>query len=277
MANGDGSDSEGSSDGEGVDRTGAKASASGVYRPPRLAPVPYTGDERKGKKVRKPPAGNALVRDMATTMANASNPYIESTSGLSITPSLQSRKASKLKDIERYEEENFTRLFMTKKDAKRRRMDEEDIALGGTGSREDLMAGSKGVRGKKSHGLENEFDDLLGSIGKKRKTGAADGYSAFLSLLCRTLTRSLALATTHFALCGERSGQHRATTSLSTPPGSSASLADQETRRSEGDLKTPSIVNRRGAKGAEGFRRTSLLILCLYRCCCHLTNSAETQ
>ena len=130
-----------------------------------------------GKKVRERPAGNALIRDMATSLTNsASNPYIESTSGLSITPSLASHKANKLADIERYEEENYTRLFLTKKDAKRRRMDEEDIALGGTGSREDLMAGSKGVRGKKSHGFENEFDDLLGTIGKKRKTGAADGW-----------------------------------------------------------------------------------------------------
>lgn len=117
----------------------------------------------------------------ASLTHSASNPYVESTSGLSVTPALQSRKAKKLADIERYEEENFTRLFMTKKDAKRRRMDEEDVAMGGTGSREDLMSGSKGVRGKKASGFENEFDDLLSSIGKKRKTGQADGCVCFCS------------------------------------------------------------------------------------------------
>ncbi len=190
---------------------------------------------------------------MATSMANASNPYIESTSGLSITPSLQSRKASKLKDIERYEEENFTRLFMTKKDAKRRRLDEEDIALGGTGSREDLMAGSKGVRGQKSHGLENEFDDLLGSIGKKRKTGAADGcvmasFDAVLKLI--TL---LALVTMHFALCDVRNARWLVTMSSSIRTASSVTLADQETRsrRSRGaDSRMQSTGRVREARSA---------------------------
>lgn len=107
---------------------------------------------------------------------------MESTSGLSITPALQSRKAAKLAEITRYEEENMTRLFMTKKDSKRRRMDEEEIALGGTGTREDLMAGSKGVRGRRAPGIESEFDDILGSIAKRKKTGQADGYDQLRAL-----------------------------------------------------------------------------------------------
>ena len=69
----------------------------------------------------------------------------------------------------------MTRLFMTKKDSKRRRLDEEDIALGGTGSREDFMKGARAIRGRRGPGFENEFDDLLGSIAKKKKTGQADG------------------------------------------------------------------------------------------------------
>lgn len=116
---------------------------------------------------------------MATSLTSSTaNPYVESSSGLGNTPSLQSRKAQKLADIQAYEEDNYTRVFMNKKDAKRRRLDEEDIALGGTGSREDYLKGSKGVRGQKAAGFENEFDDLLSSIGKKRKTGAADGCVA---------------------------------------------------------------------------------------------------
>lgn len=121
---------------------------------------------------------------MAYSLTNAaSNPYVESTSGLGVTPTLQSRKANKLADIERYEEENYTRIFMNKKDAKRRRMDEEDLALGGTGSREDFMAGAKGIRGHRTHGFENEFNDLLGGIAKKNKTGAADGCVLFAWIL----------------------------------------------------------------------------------------------
>lgn len=120
---------------------------------------------------------------MAYSLTNAaSNPYAESTSGLGVTPTLQSRKANKLAEIERYEEENYTRIFMNKKDAKRRRMDEEDLALGGTGSREDFLTGAKGIRGFRTHGFENEFNDLLGGIAKKNKTGAADGYAHSLSL-----------------------------------------------------------------------------------------------
>lgn len=128
-----------------------------------------------GKKERRPPP-NTLLRDLAGSLADSThNPYSESTSGLGGTPSLKSKKAQKLDEITRYEEENFTRLFMNKKDAKRRRMDEEDIALGGTGSKEDYMVGAKGIRGKREYGFENELGDLLGVIGKKRKTGQADG------------------------------------------------------------------------------------------------------
>lgn len=182
LMTGSGENASGSEDedDDGKAAAGGKSSGSGVYRPPRLAPVAYT-EGKKDKKERRPPAGSALLRDMATSLTSA-NPYTESTSGLGVTPSMQSRKARKLAEIERYEEDNMTRIFMTKKDSKRRRMDEEDIALGGTGSREDFLVGSKGVRGKKSSGFENEFDDLLGSIGKKRKTGAADGYDALRAM-----------------------------------------------------------------------------------------------
>lgn len=172
-----GSDASDDSDGEdAADKR--KSQSDGIYRPPRLAPVVYN-EEQRGKKARKP-APNTLVRDFAASLG--SNPYMESTSGLSVTPALQSRKANKLAEIQRYEEDNMTRLFMTKKDAKRRRLDEQEVALGGSGTREDLMAGSKGVRGRAAPGFEMEFDDLLGNIAKKRKTGQADGFDAIRSI-----------------------------------------------------------------------------------------------
>lgn len=67
-----------------------------------------------------------------------------------------------------FEEENFTRLVMKKKDMKRRKMDEEDIALGGGGS-----GGSGRRRGR---GLEDEFGDVLRSVGRSRTGVVGDGY-----------------------------------------------------------------------------------------------------
>lgn len=67
-----------------------------------------------------------------------------------------------------FEEENMTRLVMKKKDAKRRKQDEEDIALGGAGG------GSR--RGRSRGGLEDEFRDVLSSVGKSRSARMGDGY-----------------------------------------------------------------------------------------------------
>ena len=66
-----------------------------------------------------------------------------------------------------FEEENFTRLVMKKKDAKRRKQDEANLALGGTG-----VSGRNG-RGR---GLEDEFSDVLRSVGRSRSGITGDGY-----------------------------------------------------------------------------------------------------
>ena len=66
-----------------------------------------------------------------------------------------------------FEEENFTRLVMKKKDARRRRHDEEHLALGGSGA-------SKGRR--RGRGLEDEFEDILRSVGRPRTGAIGDGY-----------------------------------------------------------------------------------------------------
>lgn len=66
-----------------------------------------------------------------------------------------------------FEEENFTRLMMNKKEAQRRRQDEADLALGGTGSSH---------RRRRGRGLEDEFEDVLRSVGRTRAGGIGDGY-----------------------------------------------------------------------------------------------------
>ncbi|TDL27629.1 hypothetical protein BD410DRAFT_713959 [Rickenella mellea] len=155
---------EGAESGDGGDDGGGGGGGrgDGIYRPPRLAPVPYT-EERKGKKDRRAPIPSALAQ------LSHLDPHIESTSGLGAMPTLQSSRARELARMTEFEEENFTRLVMKKKDAKRRRRDEEDVALGGTGA----LAGRRRAAGA---GLEDEFADVLRAVGRKRDGKVGDGY-----------------------------------------------------------------------------------------------------
>ncbi|KAG1753433.1 hypothetical protein EDB19DRAFT_1669332 [Suillus lakei] len=79
-------------------------------------------------------------------------------------------KRSKRQPIQRlkdFEEENFTRLVLNKKDARRRQKDEEDLALRGTGV---------GKGRKRGQGLEDEFADVLHSVGRTKKGVLGDRY-----------------------------------------------------------------------------------------------------
>lgn len=137
-----------------------------VYRPPRLAPMPYIEKSKKGSRRDRPPVPSAL----AALVADPSRPYEEATSGLGGTPSFASGRAKYLQRIQNYEEENFTRLIMKRSEAKRRARDEEDLALGG-----DLGGGL--VRHSRAGGFEDEFGDILHSV--SRVSGGrsqGDGY-----------------------------------------------------------------------------------------------------
>ena len=79
-------------------------------------------------------------------------------------------------DVELAEE---VRKAMPKKEAKRRKRDEEDIALGGTGAGLAGGAGAgAGRRGKRGVGLEDEFADVLRGVGRgvSRNGRSGDGY-----------------------------------------------------------------------------------------------------
>lgn len=131
----------------------------GIYRPPRMAPVVYnpestTTSSRKATKERVAPRNAALLSDLSASMS--ANPYETSSGGVGVgggNGASSSSRAKALSRMQEYEEDNFTRLIMSKKDAKRRRRDEEDVALGGAGR------GDK--RGRVGAGLEEEFGDLL--------------------------------------------------------------------------------------------------------------------
>jgi U3 small nucleolar ribonucleoprotein protein LCP5 len=149
----------------------------GIYRPPRVAPVPYTESSKSKSKSRDARAPRTLA---TLALSDPSKPHIESTSGLGSTPSLLSGRANYLKRLNEFEEENFTRVIMKKSDARRRLRDEADLALGG-----DLGDGAGSGKGKgrraRAGGLEDEFGDVLKSVGRGGGgivggRGVGDGY-----------------------------------------------------------------------------------------------------
>ena len=154
-----------SSGSEREDESDREKARDGIYRPPKLAPMPYTEASDKSKKDRKRPVPTAL------TQLSHLDPHRETTSGLGGVPALQSVRARELARMTEFEEENFTRLIMKKKDVKRRLRDEADIALGGTGA-----GAVENGRGRRGFGLEDEFADVLRSVDRRKDSMIGDGY-----------------------------------------------------------------------------------------------------
>lgn len=146
----------------------------GVYRPPRVAAMPYNEKPVSSRKERQAPA---LLSEFASTLEGA--PGMETTSGLSTLPlrrhtnSASAKRAAELKRINEFEEENMTRLVTTKREGKRRREDEAALAMGyGVG-------GTGRNRGNRQNGLEAELEGVLGDRRSKGiwdlKVGQRDG------------------------------------------------------------------------------------------------------
>ena len=156
----------------------------GIYRPPKLAPMPYTEPTKGKDKKRAGPTPTALS---SLARLDPSMPHLESTSGLGSTPALMSKRAQELQRMTEFEEENFTRLVMKKKDARKRKADEANMALGGIGE-----TGRHGRGG----GLEDEFGDILRFVGRSRTGVVGDGYEELrqkgkkASVLARSRTRA---------------------------------------------------------------------------------------
>nr|VWO99822.1 Uncharacterized protein [Ganoderma boninense] len=186
-------DAASGSDGEGEDDGAPSSARDGIYRPPKLAPMPYTEPSAKSKdksKDRRAPVPSALAH---LAHLDPSKPYAESTSGLgggATSAAHGSARARELQRMTAFEEENFTRLVMKKRDAKRRTLDEADIALGGTG----IASGSR--RRVPGVGLEDEFGDIIRSVGRSRQGAVGDGYEELRqrgkkeSVLVRSRVRS---------------------------------------------------------------------------------------
>lgn len=160
------------SDSDSDDQGGKTA----VYRPPKLVPMSYDPDARSNKKdprfADKPSSitrNSALLSDLTASMS--ANPYEASSGGVGVggrgrLASNASARAKALARMDEFEEENFTRLVMSKKDARKRRRDEADVALGGAG----LSSGRDGRR-RIGGGMEEEFGDLLRGAGLDGRNG----------------------------------------------------------------------------------------------------------
>ncbi|KAI0318421.1 hypothetical protein OF83DRAFT_1056889 [Amylostereum chailletii] len=142
--------------------TGGADGRDGIYRPPKLAPMPYT-DARGKDKGRRAPVPSTLA---SLAQLDPTAPYVEAASGLGSAPTQRSGRAREIARMTEFEEDNMTRLVMKKSEARRRVRDEEDIALGGSG----LGGGRHALGG----GLDDEFADVLRSVGRGGRGG--DGY-----------------------------------------------------------------------------------------------------
>ncbi|WWC57969.1 uncharacterized protein I303_100504 [Kwoniella dejecticola CBS 10117] len=145
-----------------------EASSSKIYRPPRVAAVPYldpsSSREEKKQRERQAPA---LLSEFAQSIDTA--PIMESTSGLSVrqtlggsrhhTNSTSQKRAEELRRINEFEESNMTRLVTSKKEAKRRRDDEAALAMG--------FGINTGRNRKGRNGLEAEMEGVLNERGSK--------------------------------------------------------------------------------------------------------------
>ncbi|KAH7869615.1 uncharacterized protein C8R40DRAFT_1259175 [Lentinula edodes] len=151
------------------------SNTDGIYRPPRVAPMPYVPQtSAKTKRQQRAPIPTSLASVLHT---DGSMPHVESTSGLGNTPSLNntSSRAKYLKHLTEFEEEQFGRVMMGKKEARRRVRDEEALALGGGLS--GLGEEGKGRRQRTAGGWEDEFGDVLRDVERGSGRGlGGDGY-----------------------------------------------------------------------------------------------------
>lgn len=152
----------------------------GVYRPPKVAPMVYDPDAHVSRKARnkdrQPSRNTALLADLSAGMST--NPYETSVAGVGgdlAVGTAGSSRARALRRMQEFEEDNYKRLSLNKKDAKRRRRDEQDVALGGLGL--------SGRGNRLSGGVEEEFGDLLrGSERDARRRERGDDRDAYHAL-----------------------------------------------------------------------------------------------
>ncbi|KAI9327572.1 hypothetical protein DFJ73DRAFT_863277 [Zopfochytrium polystomum] len=154
----------------------------GVYRPPRIAPMPY--DEEGGPKrrrgelserARERAARSSIVRDLADTYGSRPEEQSASGTGYGRSERLRGRdgKEVDLEAIERAEEDHFTRFSMTKE---RNKMEKRmRRRLGDAGMREEIEGLESHFEGLHAidRAVREEEEDRFGAIalGKRNRQG----------------------------------------------------------------------------------------------------------
>lgn len=140
-----------------------------VYRPPRIAEVVYDGgdgrDERRARKDKERLKARAMrsegVREMLAEVNGRPDTVFDGDIGGRKDPGVQRLMREDAERV-RYEEENFTRLNVTKKDKKRRREIERALEAPEFDDRDefaDLVTVADRVAGSKKRGSFNFHGD----------------------------------------------------------------------------------------------------------------------
>ncbi|KAF9265798.1 hypothetical protein L218DRAFT_1075357 [Marasmius fiardii PR-910] len=180
LATNDDNGSEGENEETSSDESDNDATPTdGIYRPPKIAPTPYLPQSTTTQRDKRERRTGPIPTSLSTLLHTSETPRTESSSGLGgSNPSftMLSSRARYLKDLTEFEESQFGRVMMGKKEAKRRARDERDLALGGglVGVGEDGRGGSGRRRGT-AGGFEDEFGDVLRDVGRISRPGSGPG------------------------------------------------------------------------------------------------------
>lgn len=116
---------EDDSDDYTMGKSGSGSSSSGVYRPPKMAPVSYdeTGGSKKSKeekndeRLREKASRSRLMQDLMTEMNDAPE-EVDALGGVNEGTGYGERMDRKLAEKNDYEENNYVRLQVTRKEKK---------------------------------------------------------------------------------------------------------------------------------------------------------------
>jgi U3 small nucleolar ribonucleoprotein protein LCP5 len=123
--NNDDDSEEDDSDDYTMGKSGSGGSSSGVYRPPKMAPVSYdeNGGSKKSKgekndeRLREKASRSRLMQDLMTEMNDAPE-EVDALGGVNEGTGYGERMDRKLAEKNDYEENNYVRLQVTRKEKK---------------------------------------------------------------------------------------------------------------------------------------------------------------
>jgi len=176
-ANLDNFDEDDDDDDDDADVGGEKSSKKGIYKPPKLAAVRYDGDETKADKKEKREKMRAKAIANASMMKDLDLDR-EEPEEIFENQVHRFKEDKRLEERTKYEEDNFTRLTLTKKEKARMSRMANSSAMGDVITNfsdtkvlwQDEDGEGGGERGK---GKKRKREEMGGKKGKKLSKGAS--------------------------------------------------------------------------------------------------------